>query len=346
MCVILVVTKKKPTLDILERCEKKNSDGAGIAYFDKDNHNIATFKKNLKAKQVFGLMQGMQLPLMVHFRKASVGGLNPLLTQPFIVTKESSLMYEGTANKLLMHNGTFPDWRICLDAVGLEETKDSPISDSRAIAMIISKNNEQFLDKIGKGSYALMNNLTQKIYMYGHFVEDDGIRYSNLFWKWQSTYFYNDNEWDSEFFQGMSRKERKRYFKKYTCFDHAGNDTNIGGLGGETLQNGEQQPLRLHEEPVESLDKMMGETTKAILNIPFKTANPTKCCICQDTIEPDRVKQLYLTGGALDKFTCNKHAAAFYSQLNEKIQVLPPYRCGLQKFTSRGLATYYGHKGK
>ena len=64
---------------------------------------------------------------------------------------------------------------------------DESMSDTRAIAMIISRNNnESFLSKIN-GKFVVIDSIKRKMRYYGDFTEEDGIWYSNMTWKWKNT---------------------------------------------------------------------------------------------------------------------------------------------------------------
>lgn len=182
MCVIVVADKKRPTLEIVNKCHAKNSDGGGIAWFNKKGK--AEYRKGLNVQEIYDLTQSVPLPFVAHFRLASCGGKNELLTHPFEITKKSELKLAGQADKLLIHNGTFADWKICLAAANVDEPDvNSPLSDTRAIAMILARHrNYNFLDKIS-GRFIVMDATTKQFHFFGDFDEEGGIWYSNLFWK-------------------------------------------------------------------------------------------------------------------------------------------------------------------
>lgn len=197
MCVILLCTKNRPNTKILEKCERTNKDGAGIMWLNENN--MGQYKKGIQShKEVYDLIQNLNFPFVIHFRSASIGGTNKLLCHPFEVTPTSELRLEGECDKLLVHNGHIHSWKLLLAASGLEEP-DEIMSDSRAIAMIVSKNNTRFLSKVSseKGRFVYLGSridedpeeTSKRFWYYGDFTEEDGILYSNIYWKYEKGYF-------------------------------------------------------------------------------------------------------------------------------------------------------------
>lgn len=182
MCVILICKRQRPTLEILEKCHDRNNDGAGIAWFDDTDQ--AKYKKGFNdPEKVFEFTQKLKLPFIVHFRWASIGGRTDMLTHPFEVTSNSELKLEGQSHKLLFQNGTVSTWDMYLAAAGID-VPIGPVSDSRALAMIISKHgNSKFLTKLPDSRFIVMDAIDRRFYIYGSFTEENGIAYSNMFWK-------------------------------------------------------------------------------------------------------------------------------------------------------------------
>ncbi len=198
MCVILICEDNEPSWDTLFRCEVVNGHGGGIAWINKEK-KVAEYRKALDAKEIYELIRSKQveLPYVIHFRLTSVGGRDDLLTHPFEVTRESVVRTEGSAERLLFHNGTISDWELFFAASNLENPEDkSPMSDSRAMA-IISDKNEKFLTRLPatKGKFVVVDgtvsnaelNTAGEIRYYGYFDNDNGILFSNLTWKYKST---------------------------------------------------------------------------------------------------------------------------------------------------------------
>ncbi len=275
MCIILIAEKEKPSLEILEKCEQTNSHGIGIAWLN--DNNLAEYRKNITLEKTYELTQSLELPFCVHMRLASCGGHSELLCHPFEVSKDSPLKLEGECEKLLMHNGHVHGWEKFLAAKGIYLEKDSkePMSDTRAIAMIIAEN-ERFLSLLD-GNFVLFDGPNHKIKMYGNFTEENGIHFSNMHWKFIRHHifedwgygnfpepmlranppnFNNQNNNNSQTYSNIaSKKERKRLKKYYNSLFNKGVE-----------ENQAQLPTRIHEQPLnqngfsDNIKKILGYT--------------------------------------------------------------------------------------
>jgi hypothetical protein len=194
MCLAAICVDAKMSPEIIRKAWKTNSHGAGIVWVGANRK--ANYIKGIdKVEALQELVDKTELPFVIHFRLASVGGIDPLLTQPFEITEKSTLRLQGQCNRVLVHNGTDHDWKKCLAAGGFalpkdENDKEEPISDSRAFAMILSRHkNNDFLNAVsgrfvvvGYGSptdeYALR-------YFGDSWTEEQGIFYSNMLWKYE-----------------------------------------------------------------------------------------------------------------------------------------------------------------
>ena len=209
MCLILLAADKKPSQDILSKAWKTNSHGAGIAWVDEKTREAHYVKGINSLDELSVYVNKTELPFVIHFRLASVGGISDELTQPFEVTPTSDLNLTGKCKNLLMHNGTEPDWKKCLIASGIriplnEGRIVEPMSDSRAIAMIISNHKDlQFLYS-ATGKFVVIgyrNETDQHAFRYfGDFTEKDGIFYSNLIWEWKGSTYYGGHKTSSSYY--------------------------------------------------------------------------------------------------------------------------------------------------
>jgi hypothetical protein len=119
------------------------------------------------------------------------------------VRKDVPLKQRGRANKLLMHNGHWSQWKeALLNHLSPRITMPDGIwSDTRAIALITSLHGVAFLKKLNEGSsfagkFALMT--PGHTTLVGKFEEEDGCYYSNSCYKYGwGTYHKNRGEWDS-----------------------------------------------------------------------------------------------------------------------------------------------------
>ena len=182
MCVIITGTDKRPSLRDLRACELQNPDGAGIAW---SADGAASFEKGLDAEQVHRILRGLPkgTPYVVHFRYATVGEPEPGLTHPFPIGARTSLRTSGRQlRRVLFHNGTWPRWKAALSAVKGKRPA-GPWSDSRALAFLLSKVGEVWLDEIDC-KFAVLHGDGVRVYPSDQtgWTERDGILYSNTYW--------------------------------------------------------------------------------------------------------------------------------------------------------------------
>jgi hypothetical protein len=219
MCVIVICTDVKPNFDTVMQCHRENPDGFGIAWVQDEK---VRYKKGIVTpRDAYDEIQEIELPFVCHFRKASIGGYSRVLHHPFEISEESNLDFEGECDRLLFHNGTFPFWRVMLTAAQITipeeivngKSVEEPMSDSRAIAMTIAKLNQKSKDcsilrQIG-GHFVVLDAKDNKIWMYGDFLEEKGISFSNL--KWKTYSYYGSSGYSSGYsYNGQSTHEQKK----------------------------------------------------------------------------------------------------------------------------------------
>lgn len=188
MCVIIAGYKKKPDLEILEKCEHANAAGAGIAWVNKEG--LVRYAKGLDAKGVNKILSGLGesgRPYAVHFRLATVGSESKELCHPFPISAEVEEELNGKADAVLFHNGHFTDWNdMCLKHAVLNNVPppDGEMSDSRALAWLVHRLGPSVLEYVRGNKFALLSN--EGLRMYPHdmtgWVEKDGVFYSNMNW--------------------------------------------------------------------------------------------------------------------------------------------------------------------
>ncbi len=167
-------------------------------------------------------------------------------------------------------------------AANIEFTKDSPVSDTRAVAAVISNNNEKFLCR-ARGSYAVMDGKARKIRLYGDFKQEGGIVFSNMSWKWKNqtttyhypartTYeesnFHNEGGSQSHSTTEKTRKEKRKewwenHIKEREAAEKAA-ATNITDAVVLHEEGSTNLPARIHEQPPE---KHLSDNTKKILGL-------------------------------------------------------------------------------
>ena len=143
MCVILWVTKTRPTQDMVENAYDSNKDGGGGAWREMDGGApVVVWKKGLNLEEMIELCATAPLPYIAHFRVASIGGIRPALTHPFLISKTTSPVLTGrTKDYVLFHNGHWKEWNgYCMEAA-VKSNTPVPVgawSDTRAMAWLCS----------------------------------------------------------------------------------------------------------------------------------------------------------------------------------------------------------------
>ena len=178
MCVILVCPPDvRPTDDVILACHAANPHGAGIAWRDKGE---VQWLKNLDAEDVAELLPQLPGEVVIHFRWASVGGVNPRLCHPFPVDRTASTTLQGCARRVLFHNGT---WRGYRDALSfIEKKRDEkvrgPISDTRVMALLVNHLNNFNVLKDVEGRFVMFT--AKETRLFGPWREWHGMQCSNI----------------------------------------------------------------------------------------------------------------------------------------------------------------------
>jgi hypothetical protein len=172
MCVIILCETEFPKLATLESAEELNSHGGGIAWIE---NGQVKYKKGIKSKQIFEITKKINLPAIIHFRIASIGGVNDELCHPFQINTQADTEVSGTCDSVLFHNGTWTDWKeMCMKAVvssgNILKFPSGQWSDSRAMAWLADKFGIDFLNLIDNSNKIAV--LTpQGIRKFGRFIE-------------------------------------------------------------------------------------------------------------------------------------------------------------------------------
>ena len=183
MCVICVMNNRRLTKREFKRAFDKNPHGFGLAY-EQDGKVIA-HKGFMKMKHAWTAYHDVPIPHVAHFRIASAGGVCPELTHPFEISNESVIQfdYKGT-NPVLFHNGTIGDWKSMLITAIMQTGRvpTKPMSDSRAMAIILSLTGKDLIDLMGfPGKFAIVS--SSGISTIGDFIDDGGNLFSNATYK-------------------------------------------------------------------------------------------------------------------------------------------------------------------
>jgi len=186
MCVAIIATKKFPSEEVLHKCESSNGDGGGIAWVE---NKIVRWKKNLKAHEIAKMIRDKEvsLPSLIHFRIATVGGKTPKLCHPFPITKNASTELEGSAKKVLIHNGHWNDWqsRMTFSVIRQNRIPSGEWSDSRAMAYLAGNYGDRILNFISYQKIATLDGNGKALYYGGSWDEEDTVLYSNKSWSYK-----------------------------------------------------------------------------------------------------------------------------------------------------------------
>jgi hypothetical protein len=141
--------------------------------------------KNLSADEVGELLPQLTGEVVIHFRWASVGGVNPRLCHPFPVDGGAETKLSGTTKTLLFHNGTWKSHASALEYLEREQKRKivGPMSDSRVLALLVAHaRNPDILDQI-EGRFVVFGH--KETCVYGSWQEWEGMRCSNLAFRYE-----------------------------------------------------------------------------------------------------------------------------------------------------------------
>lgn len=194
MCVAIAVPEGAPfpSVDTLEACEWTNDDGIGIAF--PDGMGRVEFYKGLSLEELVDLgMLSEGLPRLIHFRLATSGGVRPELCHPFPLTKTADVRVQGTAERVLIHNGVWSEWDTFADLLG--PLPAGPWSDTRLMARIIAMKGDdwirRFVAEERVGRLATLDG-DGNIGLAGDWEQEGEVWYSNTYWQWRSNYWRSD----------------------------------------------------------------------------------------------------------------------------------------------------------
>jgi hypothetical protein len=183
MCVIIAGANNRPSLAELLACERRNPDGAGLAWLNDDD--TVSFRKGITAEEMHAMLRRLPkaTPFVGHFRWATVGEPSPELCHPFPVGRRTSLATKRDHSKgrVLFHNGTWSGWRSVLN--GASNLPAGEWSDSRALAYALGNGSDELLDEV-PCKFAVMGSGALRLYPsdLGGWSSRRGVMYSNLNW--------------------------------------------------------------------------------------------------------------------------------------------------------------------
>lgn len=206
MCIIVYKPAgvEMPAKTVWENCWSSNHDGIGLMYREKGKVRI---KKGFMSLQAFEkALEHLKrktdlnaLDLVVHFRFATHGTVNPGNCHPFPVTGNLKRMQEVdlAVSRALAHNGILHKFA---------PPKSLKVSDTMYFIYKNHKNINRIL-KDTDGKFVLMT--STKTQIFGKFVQEDGVFYSNNGYSTPAyTYISNSKYWGVA--TGKSEKAKKR----------------------------------------------------------------------------------------------------------------------------------------
>ena len=177
MCVLMASDGDKISLDWVQKAQKNNKDGMGMAWIENDQ---VAFEKSISEDRVMELMNAIDGPFLLHFRMASIGDVSPELCHPFPINAEASLELKGTAPSVMAHNGHWGKWKdFCVQRLlaGGVTFPEGDFSDTRAMAWLAYHCGENVLSLIDE-KVVTLTPTGLKIYG-GGWTLKDGVWLSN-----------------------------------------------------------------------------------------------------------------------------------------------------------------------
>ena len=199
MCQIMVALTARPTAAELSQSATSNPDGCGIAWQSDHRPDLVQWKKGITVETLQTLAEKVPLPFMVHTRLATHGDPCEALCHPFPLTPVAGTAAQGHARAVLMHNGIWSDYS------RYKPRLNGPVSDTRVLAHVLAKKQQQHPDRINAGARKFAQNAGRlaiwrdgEIKRYGQWTDGAtfsagtaGVWYSNTGW----CYSYTPSSW-------------------------------------------------------------------------------------------------------------------------------------------------------
>lgn len=182
MCIIVFKPEGVPFPEkkILKTCFENNPDGAGFMY-RKDSKvyiqkGYMTPESLFRALKLAGKKIGgfEDVDLVIHFRIATHGTVEPGQTHPFPITDDYSQLVKTrtVVNQALAHNGILLEYApLGWERYIFSDTMRFIINNASNIQDALKKHNRH------GGRFVLMNSKETKIF--GNFIKNGGLYYSN-----------------------------------------------------------------------------------------------------------------------------------------------------------------------
>lgn len=226
MCVIVSCDRGKyPDANIIRQCRDSNSDGNGFAYVE---DGVVHYEKGAtlqRCLEVTRYCEKNDLPLVLHFRIATIGAVTKELCHPFPTDDPNSARLDrrGTAGEVLFHNGsTRSATRMARHSIAADGKPDitapkgnsTDWSDSRALALLTARYGPLFLKDEAQTNRFVLLKSDGTFQYYGTWRDHQGMRFSNMSWNYVSygmdmhyrSGYYPSNGWSQS--GSLKRKNR------------------------------------------------------------------------------------------------------------------------------------------
>ncbi len=219
MCVaVLVETPQGPTDSDLYHMNEDNPHGVGVAWAMGD---LVRYKKGLTWQQARDLLQAVPRPALLHFRWATHGSLDRVMTHPFPIGRRAltSRKLNGAAKAVLIHNGIWRDYA----KFAPKGTNLATWSDTAVAAWAAGEYGEDILDHVDWATAVgrAGGNGRLDVTLRGCWEAFEGNLYSNLTWRPRrkmrvnvtpsgSLEFLEDDAW-TEYFERVTQPSHSAY---------------------------------------------------------------------------------------------------------------------------------------
>lgn len=190
MCVLYACETGVPSLDELKRAADANPHGAGVAWIE---GGMAHWQKGIDDPEAMHeFILTLPLPILVHFRWASAGGIDPALTHPFPVTRKAGTTLSGRARRVLAHNGHIGSWesmkkraeKVARKFGGLPA---GPWSDTRLVAYLAGCVGAEHIPTIATGQKVALLDAQKGLTVFNGKFWHKGVRETGGYWQSSST---------------------------------------------------------------------------------------------------------------------------------------------------------------
>jgi predicted glutamine amidotransferase len=205
MCVIVVANTKTqfPKIETIEKCMETNPDGAGFMYigYDKGVHIAKGF---FKPEEVMARIETVpdESPIVFHSRIATHGKVSKENCHPFPVTlvDDALKLCNLRCRMGFAHNGVFSGYTAKVAQSGFPDSVEFMRHLIYPVYKDLKRESVQFLlsELVGSSRVAILS--SDNLYLFGTFIEEDGVKYSNSSWKYGSRRYTYSNKGKKGFY--------------------------------------------------------------------------------------------------------------------------------------------------